>query len=251
MLISGCQNSHSSATSASSESNVHSSDGPVVLVFTKTEGYYHASIPNGIAAIQKLGMKNHFQVDTTKDASKFTIDNLEQYNAVIFLSTTHDVLNEEQQAAMEQYIRSGGGYVGIHAAADTEYEWPWYGRLVGAYFKSHPGNPNVRKAVIDVIDKEHPATKNLPDKWERTDEWYNYKDISPDIRVLAKLDETSYKGGENGANHPIIWCHEYDGGRAFYTGGGHTKESYEDPEFMRHILGGIQYAVGSSLEIRN
>ena len=139
------------------------------MVFSKTTGYYHESIPSGIAAIQKLGSENNFEVDTTKDATKFTPENLKQYKAIIFLSTTHDVLDEDQQKAMEQYIKGGGGYVGIHAAADTEYDWPWYNKLVGAYFKSHPGNPNVRKAVINVVNKQHPATKNLPDKWERTD----------------------------------------------------------------------------------
>ncbi len=231
--------------SQSSEASVEKiSSGERVLVFSKTKGYYHESIPSGIAAIQKLGAEHKFQVDTTKDATKFTIDNLRKYRAVIFLSTTQDVLNEEQQRAMEQYIKGGGGFVGVHAAADTEYEWPWYNKLVGAYFKSHPNKPNVRKAVVNVIDKNHLSTRNLPDKWERSDEWYNYKDINPDIKVLAKLDEKSYEGGENGDNHPIIWYHEYDGGRAFYTGGGHTKESYEDPVFVQHLLGGIEYAMG-------
>lgn len=215
-----------------------------VLVFSKTSGYYHESIPTGIAAVQKLGDENGFQVDTTKDATDFTSENLKQYQAIIFLSTTQDVLNEEQQKAMEGYIKGGGGFVGVHAAADTEYDWPWYNKLVGAYFKSHPNNPNVRKAVVEVISKDHPSTENLPDKWERSDEWYNYKSINPDLKVLAKLDEKSYEGGENGDMHPIIWYHEYDGGRAFYTGGGHTKESFEDPVFMQHLLGGIQYAMG-------
>jgi cytochrome c len=145
---------------------------------------------------------------------------------------------------MEGYIKGGGGFVGVHAAADTEYEWPWYNKLVGAYFKSHPNNPNVRKAVIDVVDKNHRATASLPEKWERSDEWYNYKDINPALKVLAKLDEKSYEGGENADNHPIIWYHEYDGGRAFYTGGGHTEESFSDPVFMQHLLGGIEYAMG-------
>jgi len=215
-----------------------------VLVFSKTKGYYHESIPSGIAAVQKLGEENGFQVDTTKDATQFNADNLKKYGAIIFLSTTLDVLNEAQQAAMESYIKGGGGFVGVHAAADTEYEWPWYNKLVGAYFKSHPNNPNVRKAVVSVIDKTHPATQELPEKWERSDEWYNYKDINPDLKVLAKLDETSYEGGENGDNHPIIWYHEYDGGRAFYTGGGHTEESFSDPVFLQHLLGGIEYAIG-------
>lgn len=250
-LISCGQPAKPSDADTSGATSAHVSEarnGDRVLVFSRTQGYYHESIPSGIAAIQKLGRENKFDVDTTKDASKFTSDNLKKYKVIIFLSTTHDVLNDEQQAAMEQFIRAGGGYVGIHAAADTEYDWPWYNKLVGAYFKSHPGNPNVRKAVINVINKDHPATKNLPDRWERTDEWYNYKDINPDIKVLAKLDETSYEGGENGENHPIIWYHEFDGGRAFYTGGGHTKESYSDPVFLQHLLGGIEYAIGNGSE---
>ena len=217
-----------------------------ILVFSKTSGYYHESIPSGVAAVQKLGAENGFQVDTTKNSSTFNENDLRKYSAVVFLSTTLDVLNDEQQRAMESYIRGGGGFVGVHAAADTEYDWPWYNKLVGAYFKSHPNNPNVRKAVVTVIDKNHPATDELPDRWERSDEWYNYKDINPDLKVLAKLDETSYEGGENGDNHPIIWYHDYDGGRAFYTGGGHTKESFEDPVFLKHLLGGIEYAMGIS-----
>lgn len=215
-----------------------------VLVFSKTKGYYHESIPSGISAIQKLGAENGFAVDTTKDAALFTTDTLKKYKAIIFLSTTGDVLNADQQVALERYMQAGGGFVGVHAAADTEYEWPWYNKLVGAYFKSHPNNPNVRKAVINVIDKDHASTRSLPENWERSDEWYNYRDINPDLTVLAKLDEKSYEGGENGDMHPIIWYHQYDGGRAFYTGGGHTEESFSDPLFMQHLLGGIRYSIG-------
>ncbi|WP_423149371.1 ThuA domain-containing protein [Rubrolithibacter danxiaensis] len=218
---------------------------PKVLVFTKTKGYYHESIPSGIAAIQKLGKENNFLVDTTKNAAYFVEDSLKNYSAVIFLSTTMNVLNSDQQVAFERYIQAGGGYMGIHAAADTEYEWPWYNKLVGAYFLSHPGNPNVRKATIDVIDTSHISTKGLPARWERTDEWYNYKNIQSDLHVLAKLDENTYEGGENGDNHPIAWYHEFDGGRAFYTGGGHTNESYAEPLFLKHLLGGIKYVIGT------
>jgi cytochrome c len=191
-----------------------------VLVFSKTKGFYHASIPFGIAAIQKLGKENNFIVDTTKNAAYFTEDSLKNYSAVIFLSTTMNVLNGDQQVAFERYIQAGGGYMGIHAAADTEYDWAWYNKLVGAYFKSHPGNPNVRKATIDVADTTSIATKGLPKRWERTDEWYNYKSIQPDLKVLARLDEDTYEGGENGENHPIAWYHEFDGGRAFTPAAG-------------------------------
>ena len=131
--------------------------------------------------------------------------------------------------------------MGVHAAADTEYEWPWYGKLVGAYFKSHPKQ---QKAKIEVVDRNHASTSHLEKTWMHFDEWYNYKDINPDIKVIMKLDESSYEGGENGEDHPIAWYHEFDGGRSFYTGLGHTDESYDDPLFRAHLLGGIKYCLG-------
>lgn len=224
-------------------------DTPRVLVFTKTAGFYHESIPNGIEAIQKLGAENGFKVDTTKDASHFTDSQLKRYSAVVFLSTTQNVLNADQQVAFERYIQAGGGFVGIHAAADTEYEWPWYNRLVGAYFLNHPNDPNVRQATINIIDTTHSATKGLPLHWHRNDEWYNYKSIYTGIQVVAELDEKTYEGGENGAHHPIAWYHAFDGGRAFYTGGGHTKESFSEPLFLKHLLGGIRYAMGENVKL--
>ena len=218
---------------------------PKVLVFTKTMGFRHASIPAGIAAIQKLGAANGFEVDTTENADKFNEDTLQQYAAVIFLNTTGDVLNNYQEADFERYIQSGGGYVGVHAAADTEYEWGWYNHLAGAWFQNHP--PGVHKAIVDVVEKSFPATEGLPEKWEHTDEWYNYKDVDTTTTVLLKLDEKSYEGGKMGNNHPISWYHDYDGGRAFYTGLGHTEESYTDSLFLKHLAGGIKYAIGKNL----
>ncbi|MDR6565671.1 ThuA domain-containing protein [Chitinophaga ginsengisegetis] len=217
---------------------------PRVLVFTKTGGFRHSSIPVGIKAIQKLGLENGFDVDTTENAAKFNEDTLAQYAAVIFLNTTGDVLDNYQEADFERYIQAGGGYVGVHAAADTEYEWGWYNHLAGAWFQSHP--PGVHKAIIDVIEKSFPATEGLPEKWEHTDEWYNYKDVDTTTTVLLKLDEKSYQGGTMKGNHPISWYHDYDGGRAFYTGLGHTEESYTDSLFLKHLAGGIKYAIGKN-----
>ena len=214
---------------------------PRILVFYKTSGFYHESIPAGIRAIQQLGANHGFVVDTTKQANKFQADTLRRYRAVVFLSTTQDVLNPAQQTAFEQYIRSGKGFVGVHAATDTEYDWPWYGRLVGAYFNGHPA---IQQATIRVGNNTHAATRHLPNAWTRTDEWYNFRDLNPAITVLATLDESTYSGGTNGAHHPIAWYHAYDGGRAFYTAGGHTTESYSEPLFVQHLLGGIQYAMG-------
>jgi cytochrome c len=218
-------------------------NAPRILVFSKTKGWKHSSIPSGISALQKLGEENGFAVDTSKNAALFNDSDLKKYDAVVFLSTTGNVLNAEQQAAFERYIQAGGGFAGIHSAAATEYEWSWYNKLMGAHFASHPINPGLRKGVIEVTNKNHPSTKNLPDKWERTEEWYNFRSFYPDINVLAQLDENSYEGGTNGSYHPIAWYHEFDGGRAFYTACGHDETSFTEPLFLQHLLGGIQYAM--------
>ena len=211
-----------------------------VLVFTKTAGWRHASIPDGIAAIRELGGAGGFVVDTTESADVFTDAGLAPYAAVVFLNTTEDVLDADSEAAFERYVRGGGGYVGVHAASDTEYEWPFYGDLVGAYFESHPA---VQTAAVDVVDREHASTRHLPARWERADEWYTFRAAPQGVHVLATLDETTYEGGTMG-RHPIAWCHERLGGRAWYTGMGHTAESYADPAFRAHLAGGIRYAAG-------
>ncbi|MEW2313684.1 ThuA domain-containing protein [Streptomyces bauhiniae] len=215
-----------------------------VLVFSKTAGFRHDSIPDGIAAVRQLGATDGLTVDATEDATAFTTRNLRRYDAVVFLSTTGDVLNSTQQRAFEGYIRQGGGYVGVHAAADTEYDWPFYGGLAGAWFDSHPA---IQPATVVVEDHAHPSTAELPARWERTDEWYNYRsNPRENAHVLASLDESSYTGGTMNGDHPIAWCQSYQGGRAFYTGGGHTRESYADPAFRAHLLGGLRWATGAA-----
>lgn len=222
----------------------HSADPERVLVFSKTAGFRHDSIPEGVAAVRELGQSAGFAVDATEDAAAFTARNLRRYDAVVFLSTTGDVLDPAQQRAFEGYIRGGGGYVGIHAAADTEYDWAFYGGLAGAYFQSHPA---IQPATVVVEDRAHPSTSELSPTWNRTDEWYNYRSTPRDrVHVLASLDESSYTGGTMNGDHPIAWCQDYQGGRAFYTGFGHTKESYADPAFRGHLLGGIRYATGEA-----
>ncbi|RPK88818.1 ThuA domain-containing protein [Streptomyces sp. ADI98-10] len=213
-----------------------------VLVFSKTAGFRHDSIPAGVEALKQIGKDTNITVDSTESAAQFTTSNLARYDAVAFLSTTGDVLDAEQQKAFENYVATGGGYVGIHAAADTEYDWEFYGGLVGAYFDSHP---QIQPATIRVEDHDHPATAHLEDEWQRTDEWYNYGTNPRDkAKVLATLDETTYTGGNMKGDHPISWCQTYEGGRSFYTGLGHTKESYAEPEFRGHLLGGLRYATG-------
>ncbi|MEJ7912218.1 MAG: ThuA domain-containing protein, partial [Chitinophagaceae bacterium] len=218
-------------------------------MFTKTAGYRHGSIPAGVAAIKALSTNNKFDIDTTSDASVFQEDTLAKYAAVIFLNTTDTgdvLLNHYQEAAFERYIQAGGGFVGVHAATDAEYHWGWYGRLIGGYFSSHPDQ---QEAVLRVVDSTHPSTKHLPKEWKRKDEWYNFKNLSKDVKVLLTIDESSYKGGTNGKYHPMAWYHDFDGGRSFYTELGHTDESYSDPAYLQHLLGGIQYAIGENNEL--
>ncbi|WP_371554243.1 lectin [Streptomyces longwoodensis] len=213
-----------------------------ILVFSRTAGFRHSSIDEGISALRALGSANNFTVDASEDPQVFTTGNLGQYKAVVFLSTTGDVLGDAQQTAFQQYINGGGGYVGIHAAADTEYDWPFYEGLAGALFHSHPA---VQSATVRVEDRAHDATAHLDATWQRTDEWYNYRtNPRTTAHVLASLDESSYSGGNMSGDHPIAWCKDYQGGRAFYTGGGHTEESYGDTAFRRHLLGGIRWAAG-------
>src|SRR4051794_38739325 len=224
-----------------------SADGqqPRVLVFSKTAGYRHSSIPNGIAAVRKIGQENGFAVDATEDATAFTAKNLARYRAVVFMSTTGDVLDPTQQDNIERYIQAGGGWVGVHSATDTEYDWPWYGRMAGAWFNGHPNNPNVRTATYRVLDKNHVSTAGFPDTFVHEDEFYNFKSIDPTIHTLIEIDEKSYEGGTNGDHHPMTWYHDFDGGRAWYTNLGHTEATYSDPLFLRHLAGGLKYAIGT------
>lgn len=211
-----------------------------IIVFSKTEGFRHESIEVGVESIIKLGKENQFIVQSTEDSDEL-IAALDSCKVVVFLSTTGDVLNDAQQEKFKKFIKNGGGFVGIHSATDTEYDWPWYVKLIGANFESHPKQQD---AILEVVDKKHPSTEFLDTTWTKFDEWYNFKNINPDLNVLLNLDENSYEGGKNGKNHPMAWTHEYDGGKIFYTGLGHTKESFKDATFLKHLLGGIQYTIG-------
>lgn len=216
-----------------------------ILVFSKTAGFRHASaIDAGKKGFIALGQANKFSVDTTENSSAFTPENLKQYAAVVFLCTTGDVLNDEQQKAFEQYIQKGGGYFGLHSSADTEYDWPWFGGLNGAYFKNHP---RMQEAVFNV-ETNHISTAHLPKVWKRFDELYNFKWIGTDLNVVITIDENSYNGGQNGEHHPMAWYHEYDGGRAYYTALGHDNKSWEDPLYQQHVLGALHYAMGTKVK---
>lgn len=218
-------------------------DAPTLVIYSRTGGFRHASIPVGVRAISRVAEEAGFRVVATEDQDEL-VSSLDEASTkvVLFLSTTGNVLDDQQQAAFEAWYRKGNGFVGIHAAADTEYDWAWYGGLVGAYFKNHP---EIQEAEIRVIDRKHPSTKMLPERWVRTDEWYNYRaNPRENVHVLCALNVKSYRGSDMGYDHPITWCQEYDGGRSWYTGLGHTAESYDEPLFLEHVLGGIRWAAG-------
>lgn len=212
-----------------------------VLIFSKTAGFRHDSIETGVAAMKEF-LAPTYLVEATEDSAAFTPANLERFRVVVFLNTTGDVLDDAQQQAFERFIEGGGGYVGVHAASDTEYDWPWYGRLVGAYFKTHPA---IQEAVVRNESKDHPSMAGWPAELKRTDEWYVYRSNPRSVKgmmILASLDESSYTGGGMDGDHPTTWCHEVGKGRAWYTGGGHTKESFAEPLFRSHLKGGVEWA---------
>jgi type 1 glutamine amidotransferase len=221
---------------------------PRVLLFTKTAGFRHGSIPDGIALVQALGAAHGFTLDATEDSTAFSAANLAQYAAVLWLSTTGDVLDAAQEAAFEGYIRAGGAFIGVHSAGSTERDWPWYGGLLGgdAWLLNHP---SVQTATLDVVDPTHPSTEALPASFSLLDEWYNFEaDPTPVVNVLVTVDETTYSGGSMGPDHPISWFHLYDGGRSWYTALGHTSETYASSEFADHLLGGILWATAPDPE---
>ncbi len=217
-----------------------------VLVFSKTLGYRHASITNGIEAIRSLGTTNDFAVDATEDSSAFTSTNLARYRAVVFLSATGDVLNQVQEAEFKQYVVNGGGFAAIHGAVfgplACEDKWDWYGEVFCCAFTNHSA---VVPGTILIEDSKHPSTMGLPTHWKRTEEWYNFTGTPRGrARVLATVDESTYEGGRMGADHPIAWCRRIGKGRMWYTAMGHTESSFSEPDFLRHILGGIKAVAG-------
>ena len=214
-----------------------------VLVYSRTEGFRHDSIAAGIAAVQQQGRQRGFSVEATENAAVFTDEGLAAHKAIIFLSTTGDVLNASQQAAFERFIRRGGGFAGVHSAADTEYDWPFYGALLGAYFSGHP---DIQNAAIQIEDPSHPSTASLPRAWVRRDEWYNFqRNPRGAVTVLATLDERTYSGGTMAPDHPIMWSQTFEGGRAWYTAGGHTSESFSEPLFVEHLGKAILWVAGA------
>ena len=230
------------------ESSPNSEETMRIFVFSRTQGFRHESIERGVAVIEQMGAENGFQTEHGEDQGLFTRERLGRYKAVVWLNTTGNVLDADQQTAFEDYIRRGGAYVGVHSAADTEYDWPWYGQLLGgnAWFNKHPP---IQAATLQVVDQSHPSTRQLPISFSITDEWYNFKNNPQgSVNVLITIDEASYDPGAGamGNPHPIAWYHEFDGGRAWYSGLGHREVLYDDTDFGMHLLGGLLWAMGAA-----
>lgn len=220
-----------------------------VLLFTMTQGFHHQSQLEGVAAMRQLADKHFFKVDWQEDPAVFNDKNLEKFQAIVFLSTTGDILNPEQKAAMERFIKSGKGFVGIHSASDTEYQWEWYTKLVGRSFHIHPV---IQTAELQVTDRKFPGLERMPDRLLWTEEWYEFgPENIKGLNYILAVDEKTYdpvtdwkvkQGKGMGKFHPIAWYHEYDGGRSFYTALGHVAADYSDPLFLEHVYGGVYWA---------
>tara|TARA_R110002051_G_scaffold63896_1_gene116332 strand:+ start:3670 stop:4407 length:738 start_codon:yes stop_codon:yes gene_type:complete len=213
-----------------------------ILVFTKTNGYRHASIETGVTALKEIASENHWAIKHSEDSLIFNSVNLKKYDLIVFLNTTGDILGDEEQIAFQNYMETGGKFFGIHAASDTEYDWLWYGEFIGGYFVSHP---KTQKARINKID-DHKTVKAFPKSFERIDEWYNFKNLNPNVHVTLTLDESSYEGGKNGVYHPHAWFHKVGDGEMYYTGGGHTDESYTEPQFRQHLEDVMKWLISYS-----
>ncbi len=213
-----------------------------ILVFSKTNGWRHKSIPSGIAALKKMGLENNWHIDATEDSLQFNYENLKKYKTLVFVNTTGDILNSQQEQAFKRYINEGGGFVGIHSASDTEHDWPFYAQLIGGHFKSHPAQQTATLKVHK--ENNHPSIAHYGDSFQKFDEWYNFKKpVVSHVNVLLELDESSYTGERMGIKHPIAWYHHFEGGRIFFTGMGHTNETFEDANFLKHLKEGILWAL--------
>lgn len=209
-----------------------------VFVFTATTGFRHDSIPAAKAALRALD-PTVFTLEFSEDPAQLTRA-LAHTDVVAFTLTSGDLLDETQQDAFEAFVRAGGGFVGIHSASDSEYDWPFYAQLIGAHFASHPA---IQPARVLRESTSHPSVRFLPEVWQRTDEWYDFqRNPRPEVEVLLRLDEASYQGGGHGSDHPIAWCRRLDDGRALYTALGHTEESWSDPLFIHHVIEALLWA---------
>jgi type 1 glutamine amidotransferase len=226
-------------TGCKTENGTSTAIVPNVLIFTKTRAFRHECIEPGVKAMQAFFSKHGITTVHSEDSLMFTPEKLNSFDAIMFFQTTGNILDSLEQDAFIKFIRSGKGFVGVHSAADTEYDWPWFGELLGARFADHP---DIQSGVLIRIDSAKIATAHLPDRWTRTDEWYNFKQAPNNVHVELMADEATYTGGTMGANHPMSWYHYFEGGRSYYTALGHTVESYQDTLVLQHLMKAVVWA---------
>jgi hypothetical protein len=222
-------------------------DAPRILIFSHTTGYRHASIEPAVTALRAMADRNGMVAVASEDPTVFSREGLQEVDAIVLLSNSSrkddpasDFFTEPQRAAFQAFVRRGGGVVAIHAAADSHYYWPWYGRMIGARFQSHP--PGTPSGTIRVVDSSHEATAQLPATATRADEWYYFEDFNPETHLLVTLDPASIDQPDVNPN-PVSWAHVFEGGRIFYTAMGHTPESYSEPLFLRHVENGLSWVL--------
>lgn len=246
LLLAACGDSPPKLADAAADVGVDVAIDPGrLLAYTRTLGYRHDdAIVASSAALPALLAPRGIAVDVTEDPAAFTADNLARYRAVVFLYTTgNDVIDASGKAAFEQFVRDGGGWLGIHSAADTEYAWPFYTELVVTPFRTHPA---IQPATIDIEAPSHPVMTGLPSPWQATDEWYDFIGNARDtsgVTILATIDETTYSGGSSGADHPLIWAHERLGGRALYSAIGHVADRWAEPAFLQHVDAAVRWVM--------
>ncbi len=230
-------------------SDLHAQKQFKALLVTTTKGWHHESLHAGVLALQDLGRKNFFDVVLLENPNGFTEKYVSQFQVIIFLNTTGDIFNAEEQKVMEKFIQSGKGFVGIHSASDTEYDWEWYTKLVGRMFNIHP---TVQTAQVNIVDNSFPGLQGFAGNKLWTEEWYDFTpEKTPGLNYIMAVDENTYdakvswgskKSDGMGKLHPIAWYHNYDGGRSFYTALGHLPTNFDEPAFRNHLYAGIFWA---------
>ncbi|WP_458388926.1 ThuA domain-containing protein [Sphingomonas sp. F9_3S_D5_B_2] len=218
-----------------------------ILIYSGTTGYRHESIPAGIKAVTAIASRRGLKVEASEDPNVFSAGNLQRFRAIVLLSCTTDPKNPASEwlvgarrDALQGFVRHGGGILAIHAAADSHYNWPWYGKMIGGHFARHPtGTP---QGIVHVTPGLGSIVAGLGATKSRTDEWYYFDDYDPTSRLLMTLDPASISEKDVNPN-PASWTREVEGGRVFYTAMGHTRESYSDPWFLRHLANGLDWVL--------
>lgn len=241
-IATGCS-AQTATTDAAARVAMEKKPPRTILVYTRTKGFRHDSIPVALDTLRIIGAADGISIEHSEDPASFTPANLKRMKAVVFANTSGNVLGPRQQTALQDYIEAGGGFLGIHSAADTEFDWPWYGTLVGAWFADHPPGLQASEIVFASDGTSDAATT----AWKVTDEIYNFRKM-PDATVIARVDESLYSGGSMGNDHPIAWCKMLGKGRSWYTGLGHDAAIYATAAFRAHLRSGLLYATGLSKE---